>query len=211
LYFLNSRKPYQVFNFDFCGSVNEQLPLTYNVLKSCKSEISKLRNSKNSQELLQANTIKLIINKNISLSSIKNISDLKEFYQNSVLNSYYNIKYNFNSRKDLFVFKIENFIGLSGLNLNPNAYYVINGRLYLSYKDSFILFNDEKLIKRGLANKNNIKYFFLYKKNILERYSNITFTNIIDNMFLKLILSIHLIYLKSNLFSRFDFRLKQTN
>nr|YP_740752.1 Ymf68 [Tetrahymena malaccensis]ABI51661.1 Ymf68 [Tetrahymena malaccensis] len=204
----------RIYWFDFNGTVNENLPLNYNVLKFCRNEINKLEKTNEKNLGSKENPIKLnltfedkhYVNKNSTLNlnvyesfdSKKFISSLFEKTIESINIAFMSPIYNF----------IEFKLKLSTTKLNTNHYYVINNKLYITYNDSLKLFTSVDDYIKDLNELNNIKLFFLYRSfNIY----NIKLNSIIDFVFLKIILYLHLLYLKSTYYNRFDYRLKQTD
>lgn len=190
--------------FDFSEVVNNDLPLSQKILKICKQKISKLNdsdfniNSKN-------NKIKITVDMladNDTTSQFKSINNLLKLIST--------IKYNFHFNKDKLILNLEGRLGYSKSNLNYKAYYIINDILYVSYKDTLLLVDCESL-KNDLSTKNLINKTLLYKNTILETYNNLFISNIAETLFTKLVLTLHLIYLKSTNKNRLNFRLKQTS
>jgi hypothetical protein len=198
--------------FDFNGSVNEQLPLSYEVLKLCRKEINKIELSgknNNSPE----NAIKLTFNlTNDSISATEEInSELYELNSSTIVNNFsYNIGTYINSLIQPVILFLEFKLKFSSIKLNIKHYYVINNKLYVTYKDSFLKFDSLNEYLSDLSKINNVKSNFLYRNNILNIFGDLNLNTLIDSMFLKLLLNIHLLYLNITNFSRFDFRLKQT-
>jgi len=193
--------------FDFSEVINDKLPLPQKVLKACKREINEL-------ELQGINSNSISTKIKITKSKLDSIYSLKQTTENSSLNFFNNIyqdlKFNFTLKKDQIIFKLDKKLGYSSSNLNIKAYYVINDKLYSSYKDSFLLVNLKNL-SEDLNNKNiYLNSSILYKNTILETYKDINLFNLVESLIVKFILFIHLLYLKSIQKNRLDFRIKQT-
>lgn len=204
----------RIYWFDFNGTVNENLPLNYNVLRFCRNEINKLEISNEKHIGTKENPIKL------------NLTFEDKHYNNTIKKIDLDIYENFNSvnyLSSIFEKAIEsvnitlftpiyNFIEfklkLSTSKINFNHYYVINNKLYITYNDSLKHFTSTEDYIKDLNELNNIKLFFLYRSFSIH---NIKLNNLVDFLFLKLILTIHLLYLKSTNYNRFDYRLKQTD
>jgi hypothetical protein len=204
----------RIYWFDFNGTVNENLPLNYNVLRFCRNEINKLEISNEKHIGTKENPIKL------------NLTFEDKHYNNTIKKIDLDIYENFNSvnyLSSIFEKAIEsvnitlftpiyNFIEfklkLSTSKINFNHYYVINNKLYITYNDSLKHFTSTEDYIKDLNELNNIKLFFLYRSFNIH---NIKLNNLVDFLFLKLILTIHLLYLKSTNYNRFDYRLKQTD
>lgn len=204
----------RIYWFDFNGTVNENLPLNYNVLRFCRNEINKLEISNEKHIGTKENPIKL------------NLTFEDKHYNNTIKKIDLDIYENFNSvnyLSSIFEKAIEsvnitlftpiyNFIEfklkLSTSKINFNHYYVINNKLYITYNDSLKHFTSTEDYIKDLNELNNIKLFFLYRSFNIH---NIKLNNLVDFLFLKLILTIHLLFLKSTNYNRFDYRLKQTD
>lgn len=198
--------------FDFNGSVNEQLPLSYEVLKLCRKEINKIELSgknNNSPE----NAIKLNFKlSNESNSVVEDInSELYESDSVSIINNFgYNINTYINSLIQPIILFLEFKLKFSSIKLNIKHYYIINNKLYVTYKDSFLKFDSLNSYLNDLSQINNVKSNFIYRNNILNVFNDLNLNTFIDSLFFKLFLNLHLLYLKIINFNRFDFRLKQT-
>lgn len=204
----------RIYWFDFNGTVNENLPLTYNTLKICREEIKKLELNNDKKIGSKTNPIKLNLSFEQKYSNDVDFNLDLNIYENS--NSYSflnNLNNNIKSYTNLLLqplnYLLEFKLNLSSSKLNINHYYIINDKIYVTYKNSLILFNNYNDYIFDLNKINNVKYNFLYR-NFKINNINI-FNNIIDYLFLNLILNIHLIFLKYTNFNRFDYRLKQTD
>jgi len=194
--------------FDFNDVANEQLPLTQKILKVCKNEIKELELVgiySNSQD----NKIKITNEKINSIHSKQNLFNSNKI--NIITTLFNDIKFNFILKKDKIVFNIDKKLGFSNINLNPKAYYIINDRLYVSYKNSFILLNNDVFKRELEISKTDLNSKILYKNTVLDTYANINLFNLTETILTKLILKFHLLYLKSLSKNRLDFRLKQTS
>ena len=204
----------RIYWFDFNGTVNENLPLTYNTLKICKEEIERLE-AKNDHKIgSKTNPIKLNLSFDQKFENNINLDIDLNIYENSNLKSIFNnINNNIKSYLNLFIqpfnYLLEFRFNLSSSKLNTKHYYVINNKVYITYKKSLILFNNYNDYISDLNKINSVKYNFLYR-NI--KINNLNLIGcILDNIFLNIILKIHLIYIKIANYSRFDYRLKQTD
>lgn len=213
------RLNYNSYWFDFGDTVNEQLPLTYDTLKLCKQKINITRAANNSVDLgSKLNPIKLVISfeekHSNNNTNIKQPS-LNSLYSSDTINSTFilRLKSKLYNIINLVILKpvvsiIEFKYKISSIKLNIDHYYLINGKLYITYKDSFMLFNSTDEYIRGISEINNAKTFFLYRN---FNVNNIKLTKLLDYIFIRIILFLHLVYLKSISNNRFNFRLKQTN
>lgn len=198
--------------FDFNGSVNEQLPLSYEVLKLCRKEINKIELSgknNNSPE----NAIKL--NFNLSSESNSVTEDINsELYESDSISITNNLGFNINTYINSLIQPVILFLEFklkfSSIKLNIKHYYIINNKLYVTYKDSFLKFDSLNSYLNDLSQINNVKSNFLYRNNILNVFNDLNLNTFVDSLFFKLFLNLHLLYLKIINFNRFDFRLKQT-
>lgn len=190
--------------FDFSEVANNNLPLSQKILRVCRQEISKL-GTLDSNTNSKDNKIKITLDMINNYNKPNNLNIINSF--NYLVSS---IKYNFNFNKDKLLLNLENKLGFSRSNLNYKAYFIINDTLYVSYKDTLLLVNYLSL-KDDIINNNEVNKNLLYKNTILETYKDLSISNIIETLFIKLILAIHLMYLKSINKNRFDFRLKQTS
>lgn len=208
-----NRKFSNMYWFDFN---NNNLPLTYDVLKLCRQEIKKIEylrelNSEVINVGSKNNPIKLNLNLNNNINSTK-LLDLELYESSNPRTIFSNLFNHFNSYINLIIQPLNSLLELKSnllsTKLNINHYYIINDSLYITYKDSFLPFNNYKDYLKDLNEINNVKYNYIYRDiNI----TNFNISKIIDIIFLKLILSIHLIYLKISNYRRFDYRLKQTD
>jgi hypothetical protein len=159
------------------------------------------------------NAIKLTFNlSNDSISATEEInSELYESNSVSIVNNLnYNVSTYINSLMQPIILFLEFKLKFSSIKLNIKHYYVINNKLYVTYKDSFLKFDSLNSYLYDLSQINNVKSNFLYRNNILNIFSDFNLNTIIDSIFFKLFLNLHLLYLKIVNFNRFDFRLKQT-
>lgn len=201
----------KIYWFDFNGTVNENLPLTYNTLKICRQEIDKLEINNEKKIGSKKNPIKLNVSFEEKYSNNQEISKIDlDIYEKSTttLSISNHVKSYLNLLLQPFNSFLEFKYKLSNLKLNINHYYVINDKIYVSYKDSLMLFNSHNDYLKNLNEINNVKHNFIYRNYNVK---NIKISNIIDTLFLNAILFLHLIYLKSTNFNRFDYRLKQTD
>lgn len=204
----------KIYWFDFNGTVNENLPLTYNTLKICRQEIDKLEINNEKKVGSKKNPIKLNVSFEEKYSSNEETTKIDlNIYEESSLKS---ISANFNnhikSYLNLMLQPFNNFLEfklkLSTVKLNIKHYYVINNKIYVTYKDSLMLFNSHKDYLSNLNEINSVKYNFLYRN---YNINNIKLSNILDTLLLNIILYLHLLYIKSTNYNRFDYRLKQTD
>nr|NP_049603.1 orf593 [Tetrahymena pyriformis]AAD41948.1 orf593 [Tetrahymena pyriformis] len=204
----------KIYWFDFNGTVNENLPLTYNTLKICRQEIDKLEINNEKKVGSKKNPIKLNVSFEEKYSSNEETTKIDlNIYEESSLKS---ISANFNnhikSYLNLMLQPFNNFLEfklkLSTVKLNIKHYYVINNKIYVTYKDSLMLFNSHEDYLSNLNEINSVKYNFLYRN---YNINNIKLSNILDTLLLNIILYLHLLYIKSTNYNRFDYRLKQTD
>lgn len=204
----------RIYWFDFNGTVNENLPLNYNVLKICRNEINKLEKLNENNLGTQKNPIKLNLSfedKHYNTNNlVLDLNSYETFNSKNFISSIFDKT--FESLNTVLMAPIYSFLEfklkLSSTKINTNHYYVINGKLYITYNDSFKLFTTINDYFNDLNELSNTKLFFLYRSfNIY----NIKLNSLVDFVFLKLILFIHLLYLKSTNYNRFDYRLKQTD
>nr|AAA32100.2 unknown [Tetrahymena pyriformis] len=204
----------KIYWFDFNGTVNENLPLTYNTLKICRQEIDKLEINNEKKVGSKKNPIKLNVSFEEKYSSNEETTKIDlNIYEESSLKS---ISANFNnhikSYLNLMLQPFNNFLEfklkLSTVKLNIKHYYVINNKIYVTYKDSLMLFNSHEDYLSNLNEINPVKYNFLYRN---YNINNIKLSNILDTLLLNIILYLHLLYIKSTNYNRFDYRLKQTD
>jgi hypothetical protein len=202
------------FYFDFSAIICDKLPLTQRILKACKIEINNLKaagfdhNSYATRIIIDKSKLNAVYTPNNKVGS----TNLNFFAKsiNSIFEYYQDIRFNFVLKKDKIVFIIDRFLGFSSTNLNYNAYYFINDKLYVSYKDSFLLVNKKLFTKDLLNEKNYINPKVLYTNTILDTYKDIHLFNLVETLIVKFILYIHLLYLKAEQKNRLDFRVKQT-
>lgn len=204
----------RIYWFDFNGTVNENLPLNYNILKFCRNEINKLEKLNEKNIGTKENPIKLNLTFEDKYYNSKSINLKLESYESFNSNNFISTIFEktLESLNTTITAPIYNFIEfklkLSTSKLNTNHYYVINNKVYITYNDSLKLFTSVNDYIKDLNELNNIKLFFLYRSfNIY----NIKLNSLIDFLFLKIILYIHILYLKSTNYNRFDYRLKQTD
>jgi hypothetical protein len=190
--------------FDFSEVTNNNLPLSQKILRVCRQEISRL-DTLNPNVNSKDNKVKITLDMINNYNKPNNLN-----ITNSFIYLLASIKYNFNFNKDKLLLNLESRLGFSKSNLNYKAYFIINDTLYVSYKDTLLLV-DCSLLKNDIISKDEINKNLLYKNTILETYKDLSISNIIETLFLKIILTIHLMYLKSVNKNRFDFRLKQTS
>ncbi len=204
----------KIYWFDFNGTVNENLPLTYNTLKICRQEIDKLEINNEKKIGSKKNPIKLNVSFEEKYSNNEETAKIDlNIYEKSPLTSITtNIGNHTKSFLNLILQPFNNFLEfklkLSTIKLNINHYYVINNKIYVTYKDSLMAFNSHKEYLNDLNEINSVKYNFLYRN---YNVSDIKLSNILDTIFLNIILYLHLLYLKSTNYNRFDYRLKQTD
>ena len=206
------RKLLKTYWFDFNNTVNEKLPLTYDTLKICKIEIDKLILLNNDSIGSKQNPIKLELTFNQKYSSSEEIKEINlDMYEDSKNNSFFNnLTNHIFSYLNLIIQPLaliwELRLNYISSKLNLKHYYVINDVIYVTYKDSLLAFNSYNDYINDLKKINNVKYNFLYRNRI-----ELNLNNIIDTLFIKSILFIHLNYLKLTHDNRLNYRLKQTD
>lgn len=201
--------------FDFNGTVNEKLPLTYETLKLCKKEIFNLKQSGNTQIGTKKNPIKLNLTFEQKHTKNENFIINSDIYETNSSNLFTQIKFNINSLITIFTQPIVSLIEaktkLTNHKLAINNFYLINGLLYIDFKDSFLRFNSLQSYYNDLNQLNSIKYNYIYRTNILNNNNLLSMHTVLDTIIIKLITYFYNIYLNLNTYNRFDYRLKQTD
>lgn len=201
--------------FDFNGTVNEKLPLTYETLKLCKKEIFNLKQSGNTQIGTKKNPIKLNLTFEQKHTKNENFIINSDIYETNSSNLFTQIKFNINSLITIFTQPIVSLIEaktkLTNHKLAINNFYLINGLLYIDFKDSFLRFNSLQSYYNDLNQLNSIKYNYIYRTNILNNNNLLSIHTVLDTIIIKLITYFYNIYLNLNTYNRFDYRLKQTD
>nr|QBI37904.1 Ymf68 [Tetrahymena rostrata]QGS65283.1 Ymf68 [Tetrahymena rostrata] len=207
------RKNLKTYWFDFNGAINEQLPLSYNILKICKKEIDNMEKNNNYFVSTKEKPIKIQLNFNQKYNT-ECVSEIdNNMYEKSNKNSFLsNIGNHLYSLINLVIQPInillEFKLNYLSSKLNIKHYYIINNKLYITYKNSLILFNSHNDYINDIKKINNVKYNFIYRNRI---NINTSFYDFIDTMFIKIILYTHLNYLKIKHNNRLNYRLKQTD
>ena len=207
-----NNKYYNEYWFDFNGTVNEQLPLSYEVLRLCRKEINKIENTgKNNSSPVNAIKLKFSLDNTVESPVDEINNDLYELNSESTIHSFnHNISTYINTLIQPVILFLEFKLKFSSIKLNIKHYYVINNKLYVTYKDSFLRFESLAAYLDSLSQINSVKSNFLYRNNILNIFNDFSLNKLLDTTFFKLFLNLHLLYLKTINFNRFDFRLKQT-
>nr|YP_740796.1 Ymf68 [Tetrahymena paravorax]ABI51705.1 Ymf68 [Tetrahymena paravorax] len=215
MYFFMDSKLTHMYWFDFNGTVNEKLPLTYETLKLCKKEIFNLKQSGNTQIGTKKNPIKLNLTFEQKHTKNENFIINSDIYETNSSNLFTQIKFNINSLIAIFTQPIVSLIEakakLTNHKLAINNFYLINGLLYIDFKDSFLKFNSLQSYYNDLNQLNSIKYNYIYRTNILNNNNLLSINTILDTLVIKLITYFYNVYLNLNTYNRFDYRLKQTD
>lgn len=198
---MNLSKNFRTYTFNFDNSVNENLPLSYNVLQHCKIKIQELESL---GIYSSTESFKVDLSSNIDVKNDNYLLNLSSRLVSLFITQ-------FNYKKNNILLNIEHKLHISATNKNINSYYIINNKLYLYCNESLNLVDSLKYKNLDLNNKTFFKNFFNYKKNILNSYLNFNIFKIIDKILIQILLSIHLTYIKLKFYNRFDFRLKQTS
>lgn len=222
--FLMYSKLDNMYWFDFEGRDEKQHPLSYDELKICRKKINNLEILKEWEieftlGITKDNPLKIDLNdknplKNDKSTKSSKLVDLlnKDLYEKNNISFLDNLYSNIYSYLNLILQPFNSLLEvkskLVSSKLDTKHYFYINDQLYITYKNSFLLFNSYDSYIEDLKNINNVKYNFLYRNYTIQ---NLSLTRTIDYIFLQIILYIHLIYLKSTNYNRFDYRLKQTD
>lgn len=201
--------------FDFNNTVNENFPLTFETLKLCRQEIKKIEDSWDGSILDKQIKLKLNVpGYNITKSNPKLYDDILDsnIYEVSK-------KKNFNIRSKVrstigywvssIIYNIKFKLNLVDFKLDIKHYYLINDNIYVTYMDSFLLFESMDLYLKQLSKINDVKYKYLYRSDYFL-FSKFTISSLVDYIILESVLFIHLMYLKSVYKNRLDYRLDQT-
>lgn len=211
---MNSKFPKE-YLFDFNNTVNENFPLTFETLKLCRQEIKKVEDLWDGSILDKQIKIKLNVSHyNLVKSNPKPYSDILdnnvyEVSEKKRFNIMSSIRSTIGYTLSSIIYNIKFKFNLIDFKLDIRHYYLINNNIYVTYMDSFLLFESMDLYLKQLQKINDVKYKYLYRSDYFFR-SSFSISSLIDSVILRSVLSIHLLYLKSVYKNRLDYRLDQT-
>lgn len=204
--FLVKNKTLCNYSLNLNNTLYQSSPLPQNILKACKSKIDEIRlkNTNAKEIILNSQTIKST-KLDIVLENKKNYSLLK-----TINNFFVKLLIVINTKKLNSIFYISNSLGFSNLSYNINSYYLINGDLYIFYKNSLLLVSDYNL-NTVYYDLKHINSNLIYKTTLIQKLYDLTNFNFISLTLINILLTFHIKYntiLKKN---KLDFRLNQTS
>lgn len=216
--FLMDRNLPNTYWFDFNDYDGKELPLTYDTLRLCRRKIKCIElvktwglgeitlGDKDNPFKLDSRRDKYTEDNDSELSDTGIYADFNDSkFKNNISNNLYSYL-NLILQPINYILELKSKLIAS--KLDTKHYCFINDKLYVTYKDSLLPFNNYSDYMKDLSEINNVKYNFLYRNYDVR---DINLSKIIDFLFLQIVLYIHLIYLKSTNYSRFNYRLKQTD